>query len=79
MLSRLVNHHMLGLDVNDFGVRVEGITDADDVRLISGSGNLDNGLGRCFFRLWGLLCRAADGRVAERDASSRVDGTDCCL
>ena len=39
---------MLGLDVNDFGVRVEGITDADDVRLISGSGNLDNGLGRCF-------------------------------
>lgn len=47
-MSSLVEDNLLGLDVNDFGVRVEGITGADDVRLISGSGNLDNRLGRCF-------------------------------
>lgn len=55
-MSCLVKHHLLGLDVNDFGVRVEGITGADDVRLISGSGNLDNRLGRCFFSVFGDYC-----------------------
>ena len=47
-MSRPVEEDLLGLDVNDFSVHIKGITDANDVRVISGGGNLDNRLGRCF-------------------------------